>query len=143
MKTINPKQITNTERKWYVIDAQGQTLGRLATKVAVILRGKDRVDFAPHVDNWSYVIVLNSDKIALTWNKEEDKVYHTHSQFMWGLKTTSVKTMREKKPEEIIRLAIRWMLPKTRLKDDMLNRLKLEIWSEHKFDAQKPVTITL
>ncbi len=143
MKTINPKQIINTERKWYVIDAKDQNLGRLASKVAVIIRGKDRVDFAPHVDNGSYVVVLNSDKIALTWNKEEDKVYRTHSQFMGGLKTTSVKVMREKNPAEIIRLAVKWMLPKTRLRDDMLSRLKLEIWDTHKYEAQKPVTITL
>ncbi|EKE27215.1 MAG: 50S ribosomal protein L13 [uncultured bacterium (gcode 4)] len=143
MKTINPKQIVNTERKWYVIDAEGQTLGRLATKVAVILRGKDRVDFAPHVDNGAYVIVLNAGKIKLTGNKEEDKVYHTHSQFMGGLKTTSVKTMREKKPTEIFRLAIQGMLPKTRLKDDMLARLKLQLWGTHKYEAQTPVTITL
>lgn len=143
MKTINPKQITNTERKWYVIDAEGQTLGRLATKVAVIIRGKDKVDFAPHVDNGSYVIVLNSDKIAVTWNKEEDKVYHTHSQFMGWLKTTSVKTLREKNPTDIIRLAVRGMLPKTRQKDDMLARLKLQIGSAHKYEAQKPTTITL
>lgn len=143
MRTINPKQIINTERKWYVIDAEWQNLGRLATKVAVILRGKDRVDFAPHVDNWAYVIVLNADKIALTWNKEEDKLYRTHSQFMGGLKETSVKVMRKTKPTEIIKLAVKWMLPKTKCRDDVLLRLKLETVGTHKYEAQKPETITL
>ena len=143
MKTINPKQIANTERKWFLIDANGQTLGRLATKVAIMLKGKDRVDFAPHVDNGAYVIILNAGKINLTWKKEEDKEYHTHSQFMGGLKTTTVREMREKKPTEIIKLAVRGMLPKNRLKDDMLVRLKLELWDTHKYAAQMPVTITL
>lgn len=143
MKTINPKQIATNERKWYVVDAENQTLGRLATKIAVILRWKDKVDFAPHVDNWGYVIVLNSGKVRVTWNKEEDKVYRTHSQYMGWLKTVTVKTMREKKPEEIIRLAVAWMLPKTKLRDDMLSRLRLEIGNTHKYEAQTPTTITL
>lgn len=143
MKTINPKQITNTERKWYQVDANGQTLWRLATKVAVIIRWKDRVDFAPHVDNWAYVIVLNADKIVVTWNKEEDKLYRTHSQFMGWLKEVSVKTKRITKPTEIFKLAVKWMLPKTKHRDDMLLRLKLEIWDTHKYEAQKPEVITL
>jgi len=143
MKTINPKQIINTERKWYAIDAEGLNLWRLATKLAVILRGKDRVDFAPHVDNGAYVIVLNADKVVLTWNKEEDKLYRTHSQHMGWLKETSAKEMRKKKPTEILKLAIKWMLPKTKCREDVLLRLKLETWATHKYDAQKPETITL
>lgn len=143
MKTLNPKQIDNTERKWYQIDATWLNLGRLATKLAVILRGKDRVDFAPHVDNWSYVVVLNADKVVLTWNKEDDKLYRTHSQFMGWLKETTAKTMRVKKPTEILKLAIKGMLPKNKLRDDMLFRLKLETWATHKFEAQKPELITL
>ncbi|MDD2565944.1 MAG: 50S ribosomal protein L13 [Candidatus Gracilibacteria bacterium] len=143
MKTINPKQIANTERKWYQIDAEGLTLGRLATKIAVILRGKDRVDFAPHVDNGAYMVVLNADKVTLTGNKEEDKLYRTHSQFMGGLKETSVKTMRKTKPTEILKLAIKGMLPKTKHREDVLLRLKLETGATHNFAAQKPETITL
>ena len=143
MKTLNPKQIENKDRKWYLVDADGQNLWRLATKLAVILRWKDRVDFAPHVDNWSYIVVTNCEKIAVTWNKEEDKLYRTHSQFMGWLKEVSVKTMREKNPSEIIKLAVKWMLPKTRHRENMLARLKLCVWAEHTYEAQKPETITL
>lgn len=143
MKTINPKQIINTERKWYFIDAEWKNLGRLATKLAVILRWKDRVDFAPHVDNWAYIVVLNSDKVVLTWSKEEDKLYRTHSQYMWWLKEVSAKDLRKNKPTEILKLAIKGMLPKTRQRDGMLLRLKLETWVTHNYDAQKPVEITL
>jgi len=143
MKTLNPKQIENTERKWYQIDAQWQNLWRLATKIAVILRGKDRVDFAPHVDNWAYVVVLNANNVVLTWNKEEDKLYRTHSQFMGWLKEVTAKTMRAKKPNEILKLAIKGMLPKNKLREDMLLRLKLETWATHKFEAQKPESIKL
>ena len=143
MKTIVPKQILdNTQRKWYVIDAEGQTLGRLATKVAVLLRGKDRVDFAPHVDNWAYVVVLNASKVLVTWAKEE-KEYHTHSGFMGGLKTMTTKEMRVKKPTDLLKLAVSWMLPKNKLREWMISRLKLQLDGTHKYEAQKPETITL
>lgn len=143
MKTIFTKQINNTDRKWYVINAEWQTLGRLATRVAVLLRGKNRVDFAPYLDNGAYVIVLNSEKIALTGNKEEDKEYITHSWFMGGIKIQKTKDLRQKKPADIIKHAINWMLPKNKLRDDMLSRLKLQIWAEHKYEAQKPELINL
>lgn len=143
MKTLNPKQIDNTQRKWYLIDAEWQNLWRLATKLAVILRGKDKVDFAPHVDNWAYVVVLNANKVVLTWNKEEAKLYRTHSQFMGWLKEVAAKDMRIKKPTEILKLAIKGMLPKNKLREDMLSRLKLEIWATHGYDAQKPELIKL
>lgn len=143
MKTINPKQLKNTERKWYMIDAEGQNLGRLSTKVAVLLRGKDRVDFASNVDNGSYVVVLNADKIALTWSKEEDKLYYTHSGFMGGIKVKTASEMRTKKGTDIIKLAVKWMLPKNKLRDDMLSRLKLQLDWNHKYEAQKPELIKL
>lgn len=143
MKTINPKQIANNERKWYIVDAEGQTLWRLATRIAVMLRGKDRVDFAPHVDNWAYVVVLNAWKIWVTWNKEQDKMYYTHSWFMWGLKTSKTSELREKKPFDIVKLAVKGMLPKNKLRDDMISRLKLEEWATHGYEAQKPETVSL
>ncbi len=141
MKTITPKQIKNPERKWYVIDAEWKTLWRLATKIATILRWKNKVDFAPHVDNWDYVIVLNSWKVKVTWAKEQDKVYRTHSSYMGWLKTINLATLREKKPIEILKFAVSWMLPKNKLRDPMLFRLKLETGSTHKYSAQNPITL--
>lgn len=126
-----------------MIDAEGQNLGRLSTKVAVLLRGKDRVDFASNVDNGSYVVVLNADKIALTWSKEEDKLYYTHSGFMGGIKVKTASEMRTKKGTDIIKLAVKWMLPKNKLRDDMLSRLKLQLDWNHKYEAQKPELIKL
>ncbi|MDD2487005.1 MAG: 50S ribosomal protein L13 [Candidatus Gracilibacteria bacterium] len=143
MKTLNPTQLQNTERKWYVIDAEGQTLGRLATRIATLLRGKNKVNFAPYVDNGDYVVVLNASKFATTGNKENDKVYRTHSGHMGSLKETNLSTMNKKKPAEALKLAISGMLPKTKLHDAMLGRLKLELKPTHKYEAQQPVKIEL
>ncbi|MCK9273239.1 50S ribosomal protein L13 [Candidatus Gracilibacteria bacterium] len=143
MKTINPTQLVNTSRKWYLIDAEGKNLGRLATKVAVLLKGKSKVDFAPHLDNGDYVVVLNAGKVAVTGNKAEDKLYHTHSGFIGGIKEVNFNTLKEKKPTEALKLAISGMLPKNKLRDGMLSRLKLELGSTHKYEAQQPVTIEL
>lgn len=143
MKTINPTQLVNTSRKWYLIDAEGKNLWRLATKVAVLLKWKSKVDFAPHLDNWDYVVVLNAWKVAVTWNKAEDKLYHTHSWFIGWIKEVNFNTLKEKKPTEALKLAISWMLPKNKLRDGMLSRLKLELGSTHKYEAQQPVTIEL
>ncbi|EKE25968.1 MAG: 50S ribosomal protein L13 [uncultured bacterium (gcode 4)] len=143
MKTLNPTQLKNIERKWYEIDAKGQTLWRLATKIATILRWKNKVNFAPYVDNWDYVVVLNATKVVVTWNKLSDKVYRTHSWHMWSLKETNLASLNAKKPTEALRLAVSWMLPKNKLHDDMLLRLKLEVGSSHKFEAQKPIKIEL
>lgn len=143
MKTINPTQLVNTSRKWYLIDAEGKNLWRLATKVAVLLKWKSKVDFAPHLDNWDYVVVLNAWKVAVTWNKAEDKIYHTHSWFIGWIKEVNFNTLKAKKPTEALRLAISWMLPKNKLRDGMLDRLKLELGSTHKYEAQQPVTIEL
>ncbi|HRI36318.1 MAG TPA: 50S ribosomal protein L13 [bacterium] len=133
-----PKQIAGNERKWFVVDAEGQNLGRLATLIATVIRGKNRVDFSPHVDNGDYVIVLNADKIAVTGNKEEDKFYRTHSGYMGGLNEKKLSTMRVKKPAEILRLAVIGMLPKNRQRSGMVSRLKLETGTTHQYEAQKP-----
>lgn len=143
MKTINPTQLVNTSRKWYLIDADGKNLWRLATRVAVLLKWKSKVDFAPHLDNWDYVVVLNAWKVAVTWNKAEDKIYHTHSGFIGWIKEINFNTLKAKKPTEALKLAISWMLPKNKLRDGMLDRLKLELGSTHKYEAQQPVTIEL
>lgn len=143
MKTLMPKQIVGTDRKWYVIDAEGQNLGKLATRIAVLLKGKDRVDFASHVDNGAHVIVLNAGKVAVTGNKEENKVYRTHTGYMGSLKEITLGKLRAKKPTEIVRHAVFGMLPKNRLRDGMMLRLKLETGNTHGYEAQKPKTISV
>ena len=143
MKTLMPKQIASNDRKWYVVDAEGKTLGNLATAVAVLLKGKNRVDFAPHVDNGDYVIVLNAGKVAVTGNKETQKLYRTHSGYMGSLKETPLGKMRVKKPTELVRHAVFGMLPKNRLRDGMMLRLKLELGSEHPYESQKPESLSV
>lgn len=96
MKTINPTQITWGDRKWYLIDAKGQTLWRLATQIAVILKWKNKVDFVPHLDNGDNVVVINCDKFKVTWNKMSDKMYYRHTGYLWGLKETSLEDLLEK-----------------------------------------------
>ncbi len=143
MKTITPKQCTPAERKWYVVDAEGQTLGRLATKLAVMLNGKNKVDFASHVDNGDYVVVINADKFVVTWKKMTDKMYHRHTGYLGGLKSTSLEDMLKKKPTKALELAISGMLPKNKLRKNMLSRLKLFSGTEHKYEAQQPETVQL
>lgn len=143
MKTIMPKQIKGNERKWYVVDAEGQTLGRLATRLATILKGKNKVDFAPHVDNWDYVIVLNADKFIVTGKKLTDKIYYRHTGYLGGLKETPLEDMLVKKPLKALEFAVSGMLPKNKLRKDMISRLKWFTGTEHTFGAQKPTTIKL
>ena len=143
MKTLMPKQLGNDARKWYVVDAEGQTLGRLSTQIATILKGKNKVSYAPHVDNWDYVVVINSEKIVVTGKKLEDKIYYRHTGFLWGIKEISLGKLLDKKPSEALNKAVSGMLPKNRLRKDMLARLKLVVGSEHGFKAQQPETITL
>jgi large subunit ribosomal protein L13 len=125
MKTITPTQLKGDERKWYVIDAQDETLGRLATKIAVILKGKNKASFAPHIDNGDYVIVTNCDKFAVTGKKLTDKIYYRHSGYLGGLKEISLGNLLEKKPTKALELAVFGMLPKNKLRKEMLSRLKL------------------
>lgn len=143
MKTLVAKQIPGNERSWYVVDAEGQTLGRLATKIATVLSGRNRVDFTPHLDNGAYVIVINAEKIAVTGTKEEVKLYRTHSGYMGGLKETTLADMRKLKPTHIITHAVSGMLPKNKLREGMLDRLKVVAGATHKYDAQKPETLSL
>lgn len=141
MKTISPKQVKGNERKWFLIDAKGETLGRLATKISMILMGKNKASYAPFLDNGDYVIVLNADKFAVTGKKMSDKMYRTHSGFLWGLKEMNLETLLEKKPTRALELAISGMLPKNKLRPGMLARLKLFTWEEHTFVAQNPELI--
>lgn len=142
MKTLVAQALKNPDRKWYVIDAEGKNLGRLATGIARIVAGRDRVDFTPHIDNGAYVIILNAEKIAVTGSKEAAKLYRTHSQYMGGLKETPLGRMREKNPTKILRHAIEGMLPRTRARTDMSKRIKLVVGSAHEYEAQKPETLT-
>ena len=138
-----PKQIKWDERKWYVVNAEGLTLWKLSTKVATILRGKNKIDFSPHVDNGDYVIIVNSDKFVVTWKKLEDKIYYKHTWYLWWLKSTPLNKLLEKKPTEALKQSINWMLPKNKLRASMISRLKLFVGSEHTYTAQKPEELKL
>ena len=143
MKTLVAKQILGKDRKWYVVDAAGKNLGRLATSIARMISGRDRVDFTPHIDNGANVVVINAEKIGVTGTKEMTKLYRTHSQYMGGLKETPLGKMRDKNPTHMLRHAVEGMLPKNRLRDGMSKRLKLVIGGSHEFESQKPETIIL
>ena len=140
MKTFMQKK-ENIERNWYVIDAEGQTLGRLATKAAHILRGKHKVTYTPHVDCGDYVIVINAEKAVLTGNKINDKKYYNHSGYPGGLRERTAKEMIEKYPEEMVERAIKGMLPHGRLGRAMGKKLFVYRGSEHKHEAQKPIAL--
>ena len=142
MKTFMQKKET-IERKWYVIDAEGQTLGRLATKAAHILRGKHKVTYTPYVDCGDYVIVINASKAVLTGNKLEDKKYYNHSGFPGGLRERTAKEMIEKYPEEMIERAIKGMLPHNRLGRAMGKKLFVYADANHKHEAQKPEALKI
>ena len=138
MNTFMEKKET-VERKWYVIDAEGVTLGRLATKVATVLEGKHKATYTPHVDCGDYVIVVNAEKVKLTGNKLMDKKYYNHSGYTGGLRERNAKTMIEKYPEEMIERAVKGMLPKGSLGADMYKKLFVYAGPEHKHSAQKPI----
>ena len=126
------------ERKWLLIDAEGQTLGRLATEIARLLRGKDKPQYTPHVDTGDFVVVVNAEKVVVTGKKTEQKVYYRHSGYPGGLKTTSYEEMLERKPTEILRRAVKGMMPKTRLGRQQLKKLKIYVGPEHPHEAQRP-----
>ena len=134
---------SNIERKWYVIDADGQTLGRLATQVAMILRGKHKPTFTPHVDCGDNVIVINAGKVVLTGKKLEQKKYYRYSGYVGGLKETTARDMLEKKPELMVYEAIKGMMPKNSLGREMLTKLRVYKDAEHAHAAQKPEVYTL
>ena len=137
MKSYMQKKET-VERKWYVIDATDVVLGRLASKVATILKGKNKATFTPHIDCGDYVIIINADKVKLTGNKVNDKMYYNHSGFPGGLRERNAKTMLEKYPEEMVERAIKGMLPNGRLGRAMYKKLFVYADGDHKHIAQKP-----
>ncbi|MFL6033039.1 MAG: 50S ribosomal protein L13 [Rubrobacteraceae bacterium] len=126
------------ERKWYVVDAEGQTLGRLATEIATILRGKNKPQYTPHVDTGDFVVVVNAEKVVVTGRKAEQKVYRRHSGYPGGLKETSYEQMMERRPTEILRRAVKGMMPKNRLARQQLRKLKIYAGPEHPHAAQNP-----
>lgn len=131
------------ERKWYVVDAEGKTLGRLATRVAEVLRGKHKPTFTPHVDTGDFGIVVNADKVQLTGKKWEQKKYYHHSQYPGGLKELSYEELREKRPELIVKNAVRGMLPHNKLGEKIFKKLKVYTEADHPHEAQQPEELEL
>ena len=132
----------NVDRKWYVVDATDQTLGRLASEVAKVLRGKNKPIFTPHIDTGDNVIVINADKIKVTGKKLDQKVYYHHSDYVGGMKETTLKEMLNKKPEQVIELAVKGMLPKGPLGREMFKKLHVYAGPDHKHEAQKHEVLT-
>jgi large subunit ribosomal protein L13 len=128
----------NRERNWLVVDASGETLGRLATQIAGRLRGKHKPEYTPHCDVGDFVVVINAEKIAVTGKKRQEKLYHRHSGYPGGLRTRTLNDMLERKPEEVIRLAVKGMLPRNRLARAQLRKLKVYAGPEHPHAAQQP-----
>lgn len=138
MKTYSAKPL-EVERKWYLLDAEGQTLGRLAVLAANLLRGKHKPQYTPNVDTGDFVIIINADKITVSGKKETDKIYYHHTGYPGGLKSASFKELMEKDPTKAIEKAIKGMLPHNTLGQDQFNKLKVYAGSEHPHAAQKPV----
>lgn len=131
------------ERKWYVVDATGHTLGRLSSEIASILRGKNKPTYTPHMDTGDYVIVVNADKIQVTGKKLDQKIYYHHSDYVGGMKETTLREKMAKKPEEVIRLAVKGMLPKGPLGRSMITKLHVYAGPDHKHQAQKPEVLEI
>ena len=126
------------ERKWYVVDATGHTLGRLSSEIAKVLRGKNKPTFTPHIDTGDYVIVVNADKIEVTGKKLDQKIYYNHSDYVGGMKETTLRELMAKKPEKVIELAVKGMLPKGPLGRSMIKKLHVYAGPDHEQQAQKP-----
>lgn len=141
MKTYmaNPDKI---ERKWYVVDAGGATLGRLASEIAKVLRGKNKPEYTPHIDTGDYVIVVNAEKVKVTGKKLQQKIYYNHSDYVGGMKETTLAELLAKKPEKVIELAVKGMLPKGPMGRDMIKKLHVYAGPEHANQAQKPEVLT-
>ncbi len=135
----NPAKV---ERKWYVVDATGYTLGRLASEVAKVLRGKNKPIFTPHIDTGDYVIIVNAEKVKVTGKKLDQKVYYHHSEYVGGMKETTLREMLDKKPEKVVELAVKGMLPKGPLGREMYTKLHVYAGPEHPHAAQKPEVLT-
>ena len=130
------------ERKWYVVDAAGYTLGRLASEVAKVLRGKNKPIFTPHIDTGDYVIIVNAAKVKVTGRKLDQKIYYHHSEYVGGMKETTLREMMAKKPEKVVELAVKGMLPKGPLGRQMYTKLHVYAGPEHNHQAQKPEVLT-
>ena len=141
-KTWNAKP-GEIERRWYVVDAEGQNLGRLATRIADTLRGKNKPQFTPHVDTGDFVVVVNAEKIHVTGKKMDDKIYYRHSGYPGGLKQRTLREQLDRRPTEVLRLAVKGMLPRNRLARRQLTKLKIYAGPEHPHEAQRPEPLPL
>jgi large subunit ribosomal protein L13 len=142
MKTVSTKP-ADVQRSWYLVDAEGKTLGRLAQEVASRLRGKHKPEYTPHVDTGDFIVVVNAEKIAVTGNKAKDKIYSHHSGFVGGLKQISFEKLIDKAPERVIEIAVKGMLPKNPLGRAMFKKLKVYAGNEHPHTAQQPQTLNI
>ena len=142
MRTISANKET-AQHDWYVIDAEGKILGRMATEIAHRLRGKHKAEYTPHVDTGDYIVVVNAEKVAVTGKKATDKMYYRHSGYPGGLKTRSFNEMIEKAPEDVIKLAVKGMLPRTPLGRAMMRKLKIYTGAQHPHGAQNPAELNL
>ncbi len=142
MKTYIPK-LSEIERKWYVVNAEGRILGRLSSRIAQILSGKDKPIYTPHMDVGDFVVVINAEKVKVTGNKEEKKIYYRHTGYPGGLKERTYQEQLDKDPQDIIRMAVRGMLPKSKLGRHMFQKLKVYAGPQHPHQAQKPEQLDL
>ena len=142
MKTFSAKP-HDVRRGWYVVDAQGRTLGRLATEIARRLRGKHKPEYTPHVDTGDYIVVINAEKIRVTGSKLKDKMYHHHTGYIGNLKSESLQTLLDRAPERVLELAVKGMLPRNPLGRQMLKKLKVVCGTEHPHQAQQPIPLEL
>ncbi|ALU43979.1 MULTISPECIES: 50S ribosomal protein L13 [Pseudoalteromonas] len=142
MKTFVAKPET-VKRDWYVVDAEGKTLGRIATEIASRLRGKHKAEYTPHVDTGDYIIVINAEKVTVTGNKAQDKMYYAHSGYPGGLKSVNFEKLQAKKPEMIIEKAVKGMLPRGPLGREMFRKLKVYAGNEHNHAAQQPQVLDI
>jgi len=142
MKTYSARP-GEVSRNWLLVDAEGQTLGHMATAIATRLRGKHKAEYTPHVDTGDFVVVINADKVRVTGKKATGKIYHSHSGYPGGLKSLSFEQMLAKSPERVVRLAVRGMMPRNRLGRAMLKKLKVYAGGEHPHSAQQPKTLEL
>ncbi|MBD1372332.1 50S ribosomal protein L13 [Hazenella sp. IB182357] len=143
MRTTFMAKPLEIERKWYVVDAKGKTLGRLATEVATLLRGKHKPQFTPHVDTGDFVVIINAAEIELTGKKLDQKMYYRHTGYPGGLRSINARDLREKRPERMLELAVKGMLPKGSLGRQQLKKLKVYAGSEHPHSAQQPIEYNL
>ena len=142
MKTFSAKS-HEVQRGWYIVDATGKVLGRVASEIARRLRGKHKPEFTPHVDTGDYIVVVNADKLRVTGNKTKDKLYHRHTTYPGGLYTTNFEKLQQKHPERVLRLAVKGMLPKGPLGYAMIKKMKIYAGAEHPHSAQQPKTLQI